>query len=304
MIGYSDSNKDGGYVTSIWEIRTGHRAAGGAGRGARRRPALLPRPRRRGGARRRLQLRGHPGPARGRRRRRHPHHRAGRGGGQQVRPIRAIGRAAWRPSPPPRCWPSCRHEADAADGDGGAVLAAMSATRPARAYRGLVYETPGFEIYFRQATPICEISDLKIGSRPASRTASSRIEDLRAIPWVFSWSQARVMLPGWFGFGSAAAAGRSARLRRWPTSRSLAVLPPHRRQYGDGAGQVRPCASPAAMPSWSTTAPWPQRSSRASRRSGSAAATRCWPSPARTALLEHNPRLAHRSATACPISTR
>ena len=68
----------------------------------------------------------------------------------------------------------------------------------------MIYETPGFETYFRQATPLLEIADLKIGSRPASRTKSTRIEDLRAIPWVFSWSQSRVMLPGWFGFGTAA----------------------------------------------------------------------------------------------------
>ncbi len=56
----------------------------------------------------------------------------------------------------------------------------------------------------RQATPLLEIADLKIGSRPASRTKPPKIEDLRSIPWVFSWSQARVMLPGWFGFGTAA----------------------------------------------------------------------------------------------------
>lgn len=55
-------------------------------------------------------------------------------------------------------------------------------------------------------TPIQEISGLKIGSRPASRTKSTRIEDLRAIPWVFSWAQARVMLPGWYGVGHALAA--------------------------------------------------------------------------------------------------
>ncbi|MCC6482197.1 MAG: phosphoenolpyruvate carboxylase, partial [Sphingomonadaceae bacterium] len=71
------------------------------------------------------------------------------------------------------------------------------------AYRGLVYETEGFRIFFRQLTPIQEISGLKIGSRPASRTKSDAIEDLRAIPWVFSWSQARVMLPGWYGVGAA-----------------------------------------------------------------------------------------------------
>jgi phosphoenolpyruvate carboxylase len=72
-----------------------------------------------------------------------------------------------------------------------------------RAYRNLVYETPGFVTFFRTATPITEIADLNVGSRPASRKKSDRIEDLRAIPWVFSWSLARIMLPGWFGFGSA-----------------------------------------------------------------------------------------------------
>ncbi len=71
------------------------------------------------------------------------------------------------------------------------------------AYRDLVYETPGFTEYFRQSTPISEIFDLNIGSRPASRTKSDRIEDLRAIPWVFSWAQCRLMLPGWYGFGRA-----------------------------------------------------------------------------------------------------
>jgi phosphoenolpyruvate carboxylase len=72
-----------------------------------------------------------------------------------------------------------------------------------RAYRALVYETPGFVEYFRAATPIAEIADMQIGSRPAARRASGAIEDLRAIPWVFSWSLARVMLPGWYGFGTS-----------------------------------------------------------------------------------------------------
>jgi phosphoenolpyruvate carboxylase len=76
-------------------------------------------------------------------------------------------------------------------------------THAFRAYRSLVYETPGFVEYFRAATPIAEIARLNIGSRPASRTASTRIEDLRAIPWVFSWGQCRLMLPGWYGFGSS-----------------------------------------------------------------------------------------------------
>jgi phosphoenolpyruvate carboxylase len=72
-----------------------------------------------------------------------------------------------------------------------------------RAYRDLVYDTPGFERFFRESTMIGEIAELNIGSRPASRTASQRIEDLRAIPWVFSWAQCRMMLPGWYGFGTA-----------------------------------------------------------------------------------------------------
>ncbi|TYO62829.1 phosphoenolpyruvate carboxylase [Bradyrhizobium hipponense] len=72
-----------------------------------------------------------------------------------------------------------------------------------RAYRGLVYETDGFVDYFWESTVINEIATLNIGSRPASRKKTRAIEDLRAIPWVFSWAQCRLMLPGWYGFGSA-----------------------------------------------------------------------------------------------------
>ena len=71
------------------------------------------------------------------------------------------------------------------------------------AYRKLVYETPGFTDFFFSATPIREIAELNIGSRPSSRKPSNRIEDLRAIPWVFSWGLTRTLLPGWYGFGSA-----------------------------------------------------------------------------------------------------
>ena len=78
------------------------------------------------------------------------------------------------------------------------------------AYRSLVYETEGFERYFWESTVIGEIANLNIGSRPASRTNSRRIEDLRAIPWVFGWAQCRLMLPGWYGFGSAVEAYRDA----------------------------------------------------------------------------------------------
>ncbi len=111
-----------------------------------------------------------------------------------------------------------------------AVLEALS-DEACRAYRSLVYETDGFVDVFRSMTPIGEIAQLNVGSRPASRTATNRIEDLRAIPWVFSWSQCRVMLPGWYGAGSAfeAYAGddpeRVALLRQlhetWPFLRTV-----------------------------------------------------------------------------------
>ena len=101
------------------------------------------------------------------------------------------------------------------------------------AYRALVYETPGFSDYFYSATPIREIAELNIGSRPASRKATHAIEDLRAIPWGFSWGQCRLTLPGWYGFGSAVQAFLAARskkdaislleqmYRHWPFFQSL-----------------------------------------------------------------------------------
>jgi phosphoenolpyruvate carboxylase len=79
-----------------------------------------------------------------------------------------------------------------------------------RAYRNLVYETDGFDRFFRESTVIGEIANLNIGSRPSSRKPSAGIEDLRAIPWVFSWAQCRLMLPGWYGFGSAVKAWLAA----------------------------------------------------------------------------------------------
>jgi len=71
------------------------------------------------------------------------------------------------------------------------------------AYRALVYGDPDFVRYFQEATPVGELAQLNIGSRPPKRTASDRIEDLRAIPWVFSWMQSRHTLPGWYGVGTA-----------------------------------------------------------------------------------------------------
>ncbi|MEG1064321.1 MAG: phosphoenolpyruvate carboxylase [Comamonas sp.] len=104
-----------------------------------------------------------------------------------------------------------------------------------KAYRELVYETPGFTNYFFSSTPIREIAELNIGSRPASRKATQAIEDLRAIPWGFSWGQCRLTLPGWYGFGSAIQAfihrpGKDAKAqlallqkmyRQWPFFKTL-----------------------------------------------------------------------------------
>lgn len=99
-------------------------------------------------------------------------------------------------------------------------------------YRKLVYETPGFTEYFFTSTPIREIAELNIGSRPSARKASDRIEDLRAIPWVFSWGLSRTLLPGWLGFGGAVKqfltregeAGKAqlqAMYQNWPFFRGL-----------------------------------------------------------------------------------
>jgi phosphoenolpyruvate carboxylase len=94
------------------------------------------------------------------------------------------------------------HGADSTMPEYHRIMEALSRDAYA-AYRKLVYETPGFTDYFFTATPIREIAELNIGSRPSSRKPSDKIEDLRAIPWVFSWSLNRVMLPGWYGYGHA-----------------------------------------------------------------------------------------------------
>src|SRR5204862_2303676 len=101
-----------------------------------------------------------------------------------------------------------------------------------KAYRGLVYETEGFADYFWASTVITEIATLNVGRRPASRKKTREIEDLRAIPWVFSWAQCRLMLPGWYGFASAVQAWIAKNpdrgiaflqelYREWPFFRSL-----------------------------------------------------------------------------------
>lgn len=206
MIGYSDSNKDGGYLTSTWGL---HQASA----------ALTPVFAAAGTA---MQLFHGRGGA------------VGRGGGSAFAAIRAQpagtvqGRiriteqgeviaakygtadsaatnleAMVSASLLASLEPEAKSAADAARFAG--AMDALS-DHAFAAYRGLVYDTPGFRDVFRAMTPIAEIATLKIGSRPSSRTKSSAIEDLRAIPWVFSWAQARTMLPGWYGTGEAFAA--------------------------------------------------------------------------------------------------
>ncbi|MDP1629951.1 MAG: phosphoenolpyruvate carboxylase [Caulobacter sp.] len=198
MVGYSDSNKDGGYVASRRGVARAasalaaqsdsqgvglqifHGRGGSVGRG--------------GGPAAEAVLAQPPGTVQGRLRMTEQGEMIARRYGDQPTARRnleglvaAVVTATRQPRPPE---PS---KASAAAMD---ALAAGSFA----AYRSLVYDTPGFEDFFWAATPISEIVQLNIGSRPASRAASRRIEDLRAIPWVFSWSQARFMLPGWFGF--------------------------------------------------------------------------------------------------------
>ncbi|HET9699560.1 MAG TPA: phosphoenolpyruvate carboxylase [Burkholderiales bacterium] len=203
MLGYSDSNKDGGFLTSAWELykaentlhavcarhglglRLFHGRGGSVGRGGGpSHEAILARPAGTVAGRIRITEQGevirskYANPELGRRN------------------LEALAAATFEASL------AGGVAAPPADGPWGQAMEALSAAALA-AYRALVYETPGFERFFREATVIQEIADLNIGSRPSSRKPSSRIEDLRAIPWVFSWSQARLMLPGWYGFGSA-----------------------------------------------------------------------------------------------------
>ncbi len=218
MLGYSDSNKDGGIFTSNWELyRTGialvqlfddmaSRGPGASGKG----PAVGPVPIRlrmfhgRGGT-------------------------VGRGGGPSYQAILAqppgtvrgqirlteqgevigskyanpeIGRRNLETLVAATLEATLLQPAKAAPKAFLAAAEKLSVASMA-AYRALVYETPGFTDYFFGATPIREIAELNIGSRPAARKPSRRIEDLRAIPWSFSWGQCRLTLPGWYGFGTA-----------------------------------------------------------------------------------------------------
>ena len=206
MIGYSDSNKDGGYLTSTWQLSKGSAALApvfeAAGVGMQlfhgRGGAVG-----RGGGSSFAAIRAQPtGTVRGRIRITEQGEVIAAKYGTRasaVTNLEAMASATLLASLEP---PSL----DARDAARFAAAMDTLSDTAFRAYRGLVYETEGFRAFFRQMTPIAEISGLKIGSRPASRTKSDAIEDLRAIPWVFSWAQARVMLPGWYGVGQALAA--------------------------------------------------------------------------------------------------
>ena len=240
MLGYSDSNKDGGFFTSNWELyraelalvalfdplaeshgltlRLFHGRGGTVGRG--------------GGPSYQAILAQPPGTVRGQIRlteqgevigSKYAHPEIGR---RNLETLVAATLEATLLNPSP----SNRHGAPKSFLDAAAAISEASFA----AYRALVYETPGFTDYFFAATPIREIAELNIGSRPASRKATRAIEDLRAIPWSFSWGQCRVALPGWCGFGSAIesflgdGAGRKTKLdllqrmyKQWPFFRTL-----------------------------------------------------------------------------------
>ena len=243
MLGYSDSNKDGGYLTSGWELYKAEIALVEVFRRHGVRSAALPWPRRLGRAGRRPSYQAILAQPRRRR------------AGQiriteQGEVIAAkytnpeLGRRNLETLAAATLEARCSMPADAAPRpDYLDAMDALSAQAFA-AYRDLVYETEGFERYFWESTVIAEIAGLNIGSRPASRTKSRKIEDLRAIPWVFSWAQCRLMLPGWYGFGAAV----EALLARPPRGRDgaaagdgarMAVLPHAAVEHGHGAGQER-----------------------------------------------------------------
>jgi phosphoenolpyruvate carboxylase len=221
MLGYSDSNKDGGYLKSVWSLHEASEALrevfAEAGVGLRlfhgRGGAVG-----RGGGSSFAAIRGQPrGTVQGRIRITEQGEVIAAKYGtveSATANLDAIAAATLLASLEPETL---------APAEAARFAAAMSAMADAAfaAYRALVYDTPGFAAFFRQMTPIAEIATLKIGSRPASRTRSDAIEDLRAIPWVFSWSQARVMLPGWYGVGQALQGFPDRPLlaemaRRWP----------------------------------------------------------------------------------------
>lgn len=207
MVGYSDSNKDGGYLTANWKLyvaqqrmaevaarhgvalRLFHGRGGAVGRG--------------GGPANRAILAQPPGSVRGRIKiTEQGEVIAARYFDEEIayRNLEQIVHAVLTAS-----GPASSQIGAALPGDWAEAMEELSATA-FEAYRSLVYGDPEFVRFFQGTTPINELSDLNIGSRPPKRTASDRIEDLRAIPWVFSWMQSRYTLPGWYGVGLALSA--------------------------------------------------------------------------------------------------
>ena len=211
MIGYSDSNKDGGYVTANWALYQGQesitkvaqkhkitltifhgrggtiaRGGGPANRAIRAQPA--------GSIHGRFRLTEQGETIAARYSNPELAHRHLE---QLVHAVLVASSPKMTQSTVPAAWRS--------------AMDSMSATA-FQAYRGLVYETPAFIDFWQAATPLDEIKRLHIGSRPAARTQSSEVSRIRAIPWVFSWMQSRFNLPGWFGLGSALTSVKDAAL--------------------------------------------------------------------------------------------
>ncbi len=201
MLGYSDSNKDGGFVTSSWELykaernlvtlfreqsvrlRLFHGRGGSVGRGGGpAREAIIAQPPGAVSGQIRLTEQGEVISSR------YSHAEIGYAHLETL--VSATIEASLLPGP------------DLATEASAAIMDSLS-NYAFDAYRDLVFGTEGFEDFFWSSTIISEIASLNIGSRPASRSATREITSLRAIPWVFSWAQCRIMLPGWYGFGTA-----------------------------------------------------------------------------------------------------
>ena len=207
MLGYSDSNKDGGYLTSNWSLyvaerqlvqvfrkrkvrlRLFHGRGGSVARGGGSSfDAILAQPPGTVNGQIRLTEQGEVIQSK---------YKDARVGRWHLENIVAATLEASLPGNPNQASTDDTHMEQF-----GAVVEYLS-EQAQTSYRDLVYNTPGFNDYFFASTPIREIAGLNIGSRPASRKANQKIEDLRAIHWGFSWAQCRLMLTGWYGVGSA-----------------------------------------------------------------------------------------------------